>query len=302
MSKFSFKRAAAAAALALGAVGSAQALSITAGDFVIIFKNYDAGTTGYQPLPGAPYPSVSTLCATVAACDAAIKTQAPGSGATGIDTMGIVSVESIRRISDNFLWYQAGRPGDNFLTGVFTGLRDHTVTAACFSATNCSLQTSSVGGTFALYENLADYNPTLGPNGAGVNLPAGQYAGITDTGSLFLSGVFTTGVNVGDFTSTYQSNFNAFSFAGGGQAFIDVTGGSAQVAFDTNSLTDTNGTKRDLFLDVTFNDVNNAASSIGWTVTSAGQIKGNAIPEPGTLALVALAALGLGAASRRRKA
>ncbi len=40
---------------------------------------------------------------------------------------------------------------------------------------------------------------------------------------------------------------------------------------------------------------------LGWTVNSTAQIKGNAVPEPGTMALAGLALLGAGLASRRRK-
>lgn len=297
MLKTKLSRAAAALALTLGAIGTAQAVQIVAGDYVIIFKNYDAGTTGYGPLPGAPYPSISTLCTTVAGCDALAQTTAPGSGATGVDTMGIVSVDQIVKISNNQLLFQSG--AGNYITGLFTGLRDTTVTAVCFSAVNCSITTNSLGGSFALYQNATDYNPVLSPTGAGVDLPAGIYPGITG-GSLFLSGVFTPGHTAGDATTTYTSTFNAGSFAGAGQGFLDVTGGSAESFFDTQSLTDANGVKRDMFLDVTFNDVNGLAAAAGWTVTSAGQIKGALIPEPGTMALVALAMLGLGAASRRR--
>ena len=52
---------------------------------------------------------------------------------------------------------------------------------------------------------------------------------------------------------------------------------------------------------IIYDDANGAASALGWTVTSTGQIKGNVVPEPGTMALAGLALLGAGLASRRRK-
>jgi hypothetical protein len=161
-----------------------------------------------------------------------------------------------------------------------------------------------------MYFNTSDYDPSGGQTAIGANFigTAGnplslKYPGITDGGaaSVFLSGVFSPGSTAGDLVSTYTSTFSETkSFAGQGQGFMDITGGSAQTQFDTSALTDLNGQQRDLFLDVTFNDVNGAASSIGWSVTSAGQLKGNATPEPGALALSALALFAAGLASRRR--
>ena len=64
MLKSKLATAAAALALSFGAIGSAQAMGITAGDFKFTIDNYDSGTTGYG--------NAAVACLnSVAACDAA---------------------------------------------------------------------------------------------------------------------------------------------------------------------------------------------------------------------------------------
>ena len=293
MLKSKLATAAAALALSFGAIGSAQAMGITAGDFKFTIDNYDSGTTGYG--------NAAVACLnSVAACDAAAGSKAPGSVGsvyTSADTMGIFSIGLITKISDGSVMFTKGV--DGYLTGVFGGLQDHSAGTAC-GLGGCSTTTFSSGGTWALFLNAVDYDPTLGPSvAAGKDLNALLYPGISG-GTLWLSGVFGAGVSSADPTATYMSDFNSSSFAGQGKAFLDITGGSMMGKFNTDQEIDPNNNKHDLAMDITFKRSAQATAN-GWTVVSAGQITGNAVPEPGTMALAGLALLGAGLASRRRK-
>jgi len=293
MLKSKLATAAAALALSFGAIGSAQAMGITAGDFKFTIDNYDSGTTGYG--------NAAVACLnSVAACDAAASSKAPGSVGsvnTSADTMGIFSIGLITKISDGSVMFTKGV--DGYLTGVFGGLQDHSAGTAC-GLGGCSTTTFSSGGTWALFLNAVDYDPTLGPSvAAGKDLNALLYPGISG-GTLWLSGVFGAGVSSADPTATYMSDFNSSSFAGQGKAFLDITGGSMMGKFNTDQEIDPNNNKHDLAMDITFK-ATPAATASGWTVVSSGQITGNAVPEPGTMALAGLALLGAGLASRRRK-
>ena len=286
MLKSKLATAAAALALSFGAIGSVQAAVIVAGDFKITINNYDKGT-----LYGAT--STGVVCNTVGACDTAAAPAAFGS--SSIDTMGIFSIDSITKIGGGTIYNNGD--GGKYYTGVFGGLSDSFVESLCSITTGCTINTiSEDGGFWAIYENTADYDPTHGPG----TLLGGTYAGITG-GTMMVSGTFGSGVLAGS-NATYLSSYQQDSISGKGSAFMDVNDGSGAWAgmLNTNKQKDKNGNYHDLYMDVVYHP-EDPATNLGWTVVSAGQITGNAVPEPGTMALAGLALLGAGLASRRRK-
>lgn len=281
-----------AASIALGASSIANAFVITAGEIKISFDAYDSGTVGYT-VGGNPATS-GIACNSVASCDANAPFLSPSPGGIGSeDTWGIFSISNISNTSTGDTLFTKGT--DGYLIGMFYGLEDFLVERQV-GLTSDITNTFSQGGSIMVYTSADDYNPAAGPAG---RTGLSTYTGIPGAGdSLWLSANFVPGASLSVPTATYKSTFDSNTVAGTGSGFLAVTGGTAAGLLESKGFL---GGSADLFLTTTFDDVTGAAGDLGWTVKAVGQVSAEAIPTPGTLALMGLALAGLGFSRRLRR-
>lgn len=157
------------------------------------------------------------------------------------------------------------------------------------------------GGTVQLftdrYSTGTVLDPAANPNVVDAGLMSADIANAID-GNLWLSyaGAVTTDTS-GRIATLFADTLGLNSVHSGGSGFgyLDVLGGAAASNFNTNSY-NIGGTITDARLDSSFSTSNSGA----WPLSGTAAIKTNAIPEPGSLALLGLGLIGLAATYRRK--
>lgn len=178
------------------------------------------------------------------------------------------------------------------LTYKFTGYKITDNTGGMFTFT---------GGTLDVY---VDHTPNYNSN----------FASTASDGNLWLS---LTGHVTYDIASNRVGTLHSdptpasTGVAGDGRGFLDVTGGLAAGNFDTNTFVvqeDAAGTlgKADFQFTSSFQLLPNGATflsddGITYGLFGSNDLQGNSVPEPGSMALVALGLIGVGSILRRRK-
>ena len=90
---------------------------------------------------------------------------------------------------------------------------------------------------------------------------------------------------------------------GSGTGLFDVIGGMAAGNFDTNTKADFYGNPADFLFTSSFQPFPGGGSTAeGFSLISTGELSGNSIPEPGSLALFGLGMMGLASLRRKPKA
>lgn len=313
-------KAIAGLALAVGVAGSADAFTITVGNYKITLNSYDSGTL-YGPLTPASAPFYGDLgttgnCGTATpdgglACDPHGNIGFGGAafGAAGRDdSWGIISVQSITNISTSATEFTIGT--DGYLIGYFGGLIDFAVGMNTPFLGDTTQTAYSQGGYLNIYKSAVDYNPAVGPFAGQAAVEAGIIAAAGGASSLYLGGVFTPGAVPSVPLASYQSTFDINTGHGSGVGYVSFDAGSALGVFDTNTqhTYPLSGTiYADAFFTTTVSPISTCSTTspdlgcgAGWLASNTADVTGYATPEPGSMALVGLGLLGL-AGLRRRK-
>jgi hypothetical protein len=218
----------------------------------------------------------------------------------GQELFGLFNITQINSgDSSTTFWNGNGATDGTQLVGFFEGLisePDQT------GGTGLSFS----GGHIALFSvPNGTYSPGTNPNTKDyLNQLCGGSA--TCLANPWLTADFVPGINdalgpTGD--ATLQAAFAATNVQAG-FGYLSVTGGANGPVFDTNGFSFVNFPNADLFLRSNFVLANPQTCTFnnGWQVCSDDPIIGARIPEPGTLLLLGLGALALGAIRRNKAA
>lgn len=219
-------------------------------------------------------------------------------GSSTQELTGVFSLDQISHTGGSPVWNDG--PGSH-LYGYFNSLMTSSVSEMPGS------QVKFTGGQLFVYETASVVDLTK---------RATIFTDIASSGTLFLKANFVTG---GDFlnpTNTLVATITGGgsdgktgypAILGTGRALLDVIGGTAAAALDTNSYARFDGTGlfADLSMVNTFSILNTGTSPLtntykGWDVVSSDPINGIATPEPSTFALLGLGLIGAGFIGRKR--